>query len=363
MINASTVGPTHRGEQGRYASGYHGYRRVVLDTPRRALICSCAMTDSQLGRRRFLGTAAGAALATVAGSAIPSAASAAPRAAAQPTGSTATFRWLGTAGWRIDIGAKTVLVDPYLSRFHTGQFDGKFNPATPLTVDTARIADHPGTPATILVTHTHWDHFNDVPYITTQSGARVFGTLTAYHLGQALGLPAGQLSPVKGGEVLDFGDHTVEVVSSLHSRNASYSMAFPGVRPTVPAKPETIADLPEGDTLAYQLAIHNGPSVFFMGASDFVERNLAGLAPDVAMIAVPATDATHDYAYRLLKALNWPPTVVPVHWDNFEVELRNPPTATPSDRARLDLFLTAVRNAAPRTRIIVPQYLTPYTFA
>jgi L-ascorbate metabolism protein UlaG (beta-lactamase superfamily) len=103
--------------------------------------------------------------------------------------------------------------------------------------------------------------------------------------------------------------------------------------------------------------------VFFMGASDFVERNLAGLAPDVAMIAVPATDVTPAYVPRLMAALDWPATVVPVHWDDFEVELRNPPTTTPTDQDRLDLFLAAVRKAAPRTRILLPEYLTPYTFA
>jgi L-ascorbate metabolism protein UlaG (beta-lactamase superfamily) len=320
------------------------------------------MTDSQLGRRRFLGTAAGAAVATVAtASAIPSAVSAAPRRrGARDSG--ATFRWLGTAGWRIDLGTATVLVDPYLSRFGTGLFDGVFNPATRLTVDAARIADHPGKPQTILVTHTHWDHYNDVPHIAKRSGGRVFGTLTAYHLGLAYGLPAAQLSPVKGGEVLDFGAYTVEVVSSLHSRNGAYSMAFPGVRVATPAVPETIADLPEGDTLAFQVTPRGGPSVFFMGASDFAERNLAGLAPDVAMIAVPATDATHDYVPRLLAALDRPATVVPVHWDNFETPLTNPPPATANDRARLDDFRAAVRAVAPRTRIVLPEYLTPYTF-
>jgi L-ascorbate metabolism protein UlaG (beta-lactamase superfamily) len=294
--------------------------------------------------------------------ATPSAASAAPRRR-RADGSGTTFRWLGTAGWRIDIGTHTVLVDPYLTRFGTGLFDGVFNPATRLTVDAARIADHPGVPRTILVTHTHWDHFNDVPHIAEQSGARVFGTLTAYHLGLAYGLPASQLSPVKGGEVLDFGEYTVEVAGSLHSRNASYSMAFPGVRTTVPPRPETIADLPEGDTLAFQVTPRRGPSVFFMGASDFAERNLAGLAPDVAMIAVPATDSTHDYVPRLLAALDRPATVVPVHWDNFETTLTNPPQVTGDDRARLDKFRAAVRAVAPRTRILLPQYLTPYTFA
>ncbi|MFI6230905.1 MBL fold metallo-hydrolase [Micromonospora echinospora] len=321
------------------------------------------MTDSPLGRRRFLGTAAGAALATVATtSAFPSAGSAAPRRRSS-SGPGATFRWLGTSGWRVDVGATTVLVDPYLSRYHTGLFDGAFDPATELTVDTVRIADHPGNPKTILVTHTHWDHFNDVPHIAARSGARVFGTLTAYHLGLAYGLPTSQLSPVKGGEVLDFGDHTVEVVAALHSRNNGYSMAFPGVRVAVPARPAKVEDLPEGDTLAFLLTPRGGPSVFFMGASDFVERNLAGLAPDVAMIAVPNTDVTPEYVPRLLAALDWPATVVPVHWDHFEVALRNPPTVTPGDRDRLDSFLAAVRRAAPRTRIVVPEYLTPYTFA
>jgi hypothetical protein len=100
-----------------------------------------------------------------------------------------------------------------------------------------------------------------------------------------------------------------------------------------------------------------------MGASDFAEHNLSGLAPDVAMIAVPSTDVTHAYVPRLLAALDWPATVVPVHWDNFEVALQNPPTVTPSDQERLDLFLAAVRNAAPHTRIVQPEYLTPYTFA
>jgi L-ascorbate metabolism protein UlaG (beta-lactamase superfamily) len=312
------------------------------------------MTNSRLGRRRFLGAAAGVA---VAGAAVPVAASAAAPETTAPRrqgSAAATFRWFGTSGWRVDIGAKTLLVDPYLSRYPA-------TATTPLTVDTTRIADHPGTPQTILVTHTHWDHFNDVPHIAEQSGARVFGTLTAYHLGLAYGLPVERLSPVKGGEVLDFGEYTVEVVASLHSRNPSYSITYPGVRLTPTAKPATVADLPEGDTLAYQVTVRGGPSVFFMGASDFVERNLAGLAPDVAMIPVPATDATHDYVPRLMTALDRPATVVPVHWDSLDGELTNPPTAPTRDR--LDAFVAAVGRVSPRTRIVVPEYLTPYTFA
>jgi hypothetical protein len=145
---------------------------------------------------------------------------------------TVALRWLGTSGWRLDAGGRTLLVDPYLSRFKT--------------------------------------------VAAMNAGTRVFGTLTTYHLGLAMGVPAAQLSPVKGGEVLNLDGCTVEVVASLHSRNTAYSMAFPGVRPARPEPPQTIADLPEGDTLAYQVTVDGGPSVYFMGGSGFVERNLTG---------------------------------------------------------------------------------------
>jgi L-ascorbate metabolism protein UlaG (beta-lactamase superfamily) len=306
------------------------------------------MSQSSIGRRQFLGTAA-----------LAAAAPAIPRGRSTPA---ATFRWLGTSGWRIDIGASTLLVDPYLSRFHTGLFDGVFDAAKQLSVAAPTVDKHAGSPQTILVTHTHWDHYNDVPHIAARSGARVFGTLTAYHLGLAYGLPTSQLAPLKGGEVLDFGSYTVSAVAALHSRNANFSMAFPGVRLAAPPLPATIADLPEGDTLAYQVTVDGGPSVFFMGASDFVEHNLTGLNPDVAMIAVPSTDVTHDYVPRLLTALDRPATIVPVHWDNFETPLENPPTVSPSDRKRLDGFVAAVRRVAPRSRVLLPEYLTPYTF-
>ncbi|MFR9778910.1 MBL fold metallo-hydrolase [Micromonospora sp. MS34] len=320
-------------------------------------------------RRRLLRDAAvGAAAVSAAGLGAGTPAQAAPAAAA-PVGATrsrvagaVSFRWWGTAGWRIDIGDRTVLVDPYLSRYDTGLFTGRFDAGTPLTVDRGAIDPLVERAENILVTHTHWDHFNDVPYIAGRTGARVFGTLTAYHLGLAYGLPAGRLAPVKGGEVLDFGDYTIEVVSSLHSRNASWSVAFPGVRVSPPSKPEKISDLPEGDTLAYQIRVAGGPSVFFMGASDLDERNLAGLAPDVAMVASAATTSTADYVPRLMAALDHPKVVVPVHWDNFETPLTNPPTVAESDRKRLDDLIAAVRRVSPRSRVLVPEYHTAYHF-
>lgn len=165
---------------------------------------------------------------------------------------------------------------------------------------------------------------------------------------------------VKGGEVLDFDGITVQVVPSLHSRNKRHSYFAPGTLNAPPAAaPRTISDLPEGDTLAFQVTVGSGgPSAFLMGASDFSEQAVRGLSPDLAMIAVPAGAATFRYTSRLLHALDRPDVVVPVHWDNFEEPLSRPPRRDPV----MDLsgFAAQVHRESPTSRIVVPDYRTTY---
>jgi hypothetical protein len=52
---------------------------------------------------------------------------------------------------------------------------------------------------------------------------------------------------------------------------------------------------------------------------------------------------------------------VPIHWDNFEVPLRNPPLTDPNTAQRLDAAVETVREIAPRTNIAIPEYFEPTT--
>ncbi|MER7176374.1 MBL fold metallo-hydrolase [Streptomyces mesophilus] len=279
---------------------------------------------------------------------------------AAPVAGSASFRWLGTSGWRIDVDGRTVLFDPYITRFKTGLFDGAFNPGTRLKSDPDLVREHIGRPEIVLVSHSHWDHIADVPHIAETTGARIVGTETTFHLLVAFGVDPEQISVVKGGEVLDFGGITVEVVSSLHSRNKRHSYFAPGTLNAPPAAaPRAIGDLPEGDTLAFQVTVGSGgPTAFVMGASDFAERAVQGLTPDLAMIAVPSSTATSRYVPRLLRALGRPGVVVPVHWDNFEEPLSELPRRDPA--MDLDGFVTQVHQESPTSRIVIPDYLTTY---
>ena len=75
-----------------------------------------------------------------------------------------------------------------------------------------------------------------------------------------------------------------------------------------------------------------------------------------------ASDSTHAYAERIITALGRPSVVVPVHWDNFETALTNPPKPDPDVKPHLDAFVATVRKISPRTKVVVPRYLTPYRF-
>ncbi|MEU0303016.1 MBL fold metallo-hydrolase [Streptomyces sp. NPDC006175] len=310
------------------------------------------------GRRTVLRGAAFGAAAPLLASPAHTTATAMTRTAAPP-GST-SFRWLGTSGWRIDVEGRTVLFDPYLTRFRTGLFDGGLEPGTKLRSDPQRVRKHIGRPEIVLVSHSHWDHIADVPYIAKATGARIVGTETTFHLLVAFGVDPGQISVVKGGEVLDFDGITVQVVPSLHSRNKRHTYFAPGTLNATPsAVPRTISDLPEGDTLAFQVTAGSGaPSAFLMGASDFSERAVHGLSPELAMIAVPSSAATSLYVPRLLRALGQPGVVVPVHWDNFEEPLSEPPRRDPA--MDLDAFVALVHQESPTSRIVVPDYHTTY---
>ncbi|WP_274564789.1 MBL fold metallo-hydrolase [Streptomyces spiramyceticus] len=318
-------------------------------------------TDAQrilrFGRRTVLrGAALGAAAPLLTSTAAAS--EAATRGA--PVAGSASLRWLGTSGWRIDVDGRTVLFDPYITRFKTGLFSGAFKPDTALKCDPKLVRDYIGRPEIVLVSHCHWDHLADVPYIAKSTGARIVGTETTFHVLVAFGVDPHQISVVKGGEVLDFGGLTVEVVASRHSRNKRHSYFAPGTLNAPPAAaPRTISDLPEGDTLAFQVTAPNrGPSAFLMGASDFSERDAEGLRPDLAMVAVPSSTSTSHYVPRLLRALGKPGVVVPVHWDNFEEPLSEPLRRDPA--VDLDAFIAQVHRESPASRIVVPDYRTAY---
>jgi L-ascorbate metabolism protein UlaG (beta-lactamase superfamily) len=273
------------------------------------------------------------------------------------------FKWFGTDGWEITFGNKTILLDPWFSRFDTGFFAGKFNPNTPITVDEATIDQHVKKADQILIGHGHWDHMADIPYIAKKTGAQVIGSETHANVLRAAGVAEGKIVPVKGGEYMQFDDYTIEIFPGLHSMGPTKKHTVPGHLYSVPPPPTKVADMPEGDSLIYMITIGGKYRIFLMSTANFVERAIAGLKPDVALVASIFANQIHDYTPRLLRALNYPKIVLPTHWDNFEKPFSEGPQdlrAVFGDPANMDLAVKEIKRVSSKTRVVMLKFFESY---
>ena len=287
-----------------------------------------------------------------------------------PSAGRVTLKYLGTAGWQISDGRTTLLVDPYLSRLHMttpnddvlpGDTRQRFTQADAAESDTATIDKHIQRADFILVTHTHPDHAFDVPYIARKTGATVIGTESARNLARAYGIPGDKLIVARGGDDLEFEGWSVRVIPSLHGilRRAPFLRRDPNAPPAPSVIPlDVIAPLhlnqyAEGGTLAYLIRL-GGKQLLVFGSMNYIEREVEGLRPDVALVgAMPERREIHDYTGRLLKAIGYPRMVLPTHWDRFNVsyDVSQAPAIE-----RLQSFLADVKAASPRSVVTVPKY-------
>lgn len=281
--------------------------------------------------------------------------------------------YLGNAGWQISDGKVVILVDPNLSQFR------KDSPADQMAEDDSlaqpdpkSIDAHINKVDYILVTHAHDDHMLDAPYIAKKTGATIIGTESAANIARAWGvgdvfdprhvelrkIKTQPLIVVRGGEDFQFEDFSLEVIPSLHTAlfDKRYNDGFwaGSAAPDLKA-PLHESDYKEGGTLVYLLRIA-GHQIFIMGSMNYIERNIAGLHPEIAIIGA-GSDRQQIYHYtdRLMHALGDPAVVFPTHWDDYGIKPRV------EALKQVDTFVTEVHAASPKTRVIVPEYFTPVT--
>jgi len=281
-----------------------------------------------------------------------------------------TLAYMGTAGWEITDGSKVILIDPYLSRIYGPQPPGRtpfarasgdnrpqYGWGDVAVPDAAAIDSHIKKVDFILVTHTHYDHVLDVPYIALKTHATVIGTESTENVVRAYGVPEEQLITVRGGEDYDFGDFSVKVIPSLHSpldhkHYFSSETAKAGMK-----APLTLEQMhPEGGTLAYLIRLR-GHQILAFGGMNYIEREIEGLRPDTVLVgAASSRKQIYDYTGRLMRDLEFPALVLPTHWDNFTAPYGA--SQQPMIEA-VQGFVQEVTAASPKTKVIVPKYFEP----
>jgi L-ascorbate metabolism protein UlaG (beta-lactamase superfamily) len=253
--------------------------------------------------------------------------------------------YLGVAGWQIECAGKTILVDPYFSR-------PALNGA--IESDPQAIAAHaPKKADLILVGHSHVDHLLDTPGVAIATGAEVMGSASTTAVAKARNVSSDHLITVQGGEDCQFDGFSVRVIPSLHSA-LDHKHGTPRPIPISVMPPVRFDDYEADQTFEYLLRI-GGHEIFISDTANFIERELVGMHPDVAIVATGLRQEIHDYTGRLMQLLHEPTTVFATHFDDWKSPPTDPPPSDPLDED-LAAFVREVGRSAPATHVIIPRH-------
>ena len=263
---------------------------------------------------------------------------------ALPSTQRLTLKWLGTAGWEIQMAHTKILVDPFLTRRQSvAAEEWKTDEEAVLNVISG--ADY------IFAGHSHADHIGDIPFIAKRFGAKVIGSRTTVNLALSAGVEQSHLTSIIGGEKLDFKDFSVQVIKSQHGiltregqerqpRSAEITRPISG--------PILGKHFVEGGSYLYYFTFGKF-LVLHQSTGNFIEENLHGLEPDVALLA-------ENSNYNWIEALKIlrPKTVIVHHYDDWRVPFSSGMTA--AVRRRAQRLERDVKFVDRNIKVIIPEF-------
>ena len=259
------------------------------------------------------------------------------------------LKWLGVAGWEIRTGRSIVLIDPFLTRKDRVP-DAEWKTDENAVLEVITGAEY------IFAGHSHADHIGDIPFIAKRFGSKVIGSRTTTNIALTAGVDESQVITIQGGERFDFRDFSVQVIESQHGllkrsgqrrQPRSEEILKPWSGPIMGNA------FVEGGSYVY-LFTFGKHRVLHQSTGNFIEENLKGLQPDVAILA---ENSSYEWA-TALKILR-PKLVIVHHFDDWRAPLAYGVLRPNMKRAqRLE---QEVRSVDRDIKVIIPQLLKSYT--
>ena len=216
-----------------------------------------------------------------------------------------SIKWYGINALEIRHSGGSFMIDPYVSRsrekLHIREEVDKY------------ITSEPDF---ILMTHAHWDHLPDIPYILEKTSSVLYASRTACMIMRALGVPESRLHELVYGEVLHLpGNVTVTALESRHMGTSEEADGYDAV-PSV----EALADRSGwkcGETFAFLIDI-GGRKLLNTGSANLCVETMHGLECDWLVCGISRYKPgfpellTGNISFRYL---------IPTHHDEFTLPL------------------------------------------
>ncbi len=290
------------------------------------------------------------------------------------------LRYLGRANYEVAYRGRILLLDTYYDNLRL-PYGERFG----IKESDITRAD------SILVGHTHFDHFGDAPSIAKRTGASIVAGPIAARYIASQGVPERQIHLVRGGETIKFDGYIVQTALGIHmpidaSDDAGFRELITTVNPLSDEEKAQLAEWRKGQSDGTRLAaaedpqdpendtVHHGTFVYvltFDGGFRLLYSDTAGVLSGgerVLADSIHAQAGKIDLAilgylqlgFSLPKAIKvtearvkiWNPTIfLPSHFhDGEKAELPDMPTGP---------LFESLRESVPATHSIEPIYRSP----
>jgi L-ascorbate metabolism protein UlaG (beta-lactamase superfamily) len=256
------------------------------------------------------------------------------------------LKWLGTAGWEIQLGKTTILIDPFLTR-KDRSMDAEWKTDEEAVLKVIKGADY------IFAGHSHHDHIGDVPFIAKRFGSKIIGSRTTTNLALTAGVDKSQVITISGGEKLDFKDFSVQVIESRHGWRQGRPPRKENEEIYRPWRgPIRGRDFVDGGSYLYYFTFGKH-RVLHQSTGNVIEEKLKGLRPD--FVLMNSGHQGYDLS-RVLKILN-PKVIIVHHFDDWAAPFSE--GILDGNRRRAQRVAKDIRAVNSDIKVVIPDYFLP----
>ncbi|MBI9089924.1 MAG: MBL fold metallo-hydrolase [Desulfobacterium sp.] len=259
------------------------------------------------------------------------------------------IRWTGAAGLEFDLGGRTFLVDPYVSRLSKFSILFKALVSDKSAVQSF-VQDRDGSIAGMVAGHTHFDHALDLPGILPFCRGPVVGSKSLDTLLACHGTTP-RVTVCQGGETVAL-DHDISVtmILSAHGRVMLGRVPYPGEINGCTRLPMKAPGYGLGTMFMPKLVI-NGTTIIHAGSAGVDLHAVDGHTCDVLFMCVPGWKRSPDYVTTLPRLVK-PKIIVPFHYDDFSRPLGSGPGFPVLPFLDMDGFVRAVSTSWPKADVV-----------
>ncbi|MED5238468.1 MAG: MBL fold metallo-hydrolase [Pseudomonadota bacterium] len=271
-----------------------------------------------------------------------------PLAPQPPTPGEVTITYLGTSTILISDGETQILTDGYFSRVSIPELFTRIEP------DQARIESALNKAGidkldAIPVLHSHFDHAMDSGIVARMTDAQLLGSTSSAMAARGSDLDEKRITTVQTHHPYQFGEFTLYFVPADHVPLPRPIEKWTGKGEiTAPVKPPAyLGAWQEGG--CYGLVIkHPSGSLLIQGSAGMQPGELDRYQADYALLASASLGKQSEYYQQVFYdetvGAVGAHTIIPVHWDNFFVELTEDVKPLPWLLDNLDKSFDALAN-------------------